>query len=364
VNGLRIVAGNANPDLARKVAELVVEKFNTRYVEFIDEVLRERRGAPLEGVRDPLKFEDVWCEAKVKYFPDNEVYAHVERTVRGQCVFVIQPTCPPRQGTSSGEPGPKTVNDHLMELLLLIDALKRASAEKICAVVPYFGYARQDRKTEGRVPISARLVANLIERAGATRVLAVELHASQIQGFFDIPLDHLRTDHLFARHIRAHHPDWLEDLVVVSPDLGGLFRARRVAERLQSPGFATLAKRRFDGGRLEVLLVIGDVKGKRVLLVDDILSTGGTLLRAVDRLIEQGAKEVYAACTHGIFAGDALERIEASPLSRIIVTDTIPQAAAEGHPLVEVVSVADDLAEAIIRIYLGLSISELLVRGR
>ena len=269
MNGLRIVAGNANPDLARKVAELVVEKFNTRYVEFIDEVLRERRGAPLEGVRDPLKFEDVWCEAKVKYFPDNEVYAHVERTVRGQCVFVIQPTCPPRQGTPPGEPGPKTVNDHLMELLLLIDALKRASAEKICAVVPYFGYARQDRKTEGRVPISARLVANLIERAGATRVLAVELHASQIQGFFDIPLDHLRTDHLFARHIRAHHPDWLEDLVVVSPDLGGLFRARRVAERLQSPGFATLAKRRFDGGKLEVLLVIGDVKGKRVLLVDD-----------------------------------------------------------------------------------------------
>jgi len=364
VNGLKIVAGNANPDLARKVTELVVEKFNTRYVDFLDEVLRERRGGALERAMDPLRFEDVWCEARVHYFPDNEVYAHVGKTVRGQCVFVIQPTCPPRPGAPADGAGPRTVNDHLMELLLLIDALKRASAERICAVVPYFGYARQDRKTEGRVPISARLVANLIERAGATRVLAIELHASQIQGFFDIPLDHLRTDHLFARHIQAHHPDWLEDLVVVSPDIGGLFRARRVAERLRSPGFATLAKRRFDGKRLEVLLVIGDVAGKRVLLVDDILSTGKTLLEAVNRLMDEGAEEVYAACTHGIFAGDALERIEASPLSRVIVTDTIPQAAAADHPKVEVISVAEDLAEAIIRIYLGLSISELLVRGR
>ena len=313
MNGLKIVAGNANPDLARRVTELVVEKFNTRYVDFLDEVLWERRGASLERAVDPLRFEDVWCEATVSYFPDNEVYAHVGKTVRGQCVFVIQPTCPPRDGAPPGVAGPKTVNDHLMELLLLIDALKRASAERICAVVPYFAYARQDRKTEGRVPISARLVANLIERAGATRVLAMELHASQIQGFFDIPVDHLRTDHLFARHIQAHHPDWLEDLVVVSPDIGGLFRARRVAERLRSPGFATLAKRRFDGGRLEMLLVIGDVRGKKVLLVDDILATGGTLLRAADRLVEEGATDVYAACTHGIFAGDALERLESSP---------------------------------------------------
>jgi ribose-phosphate pyrophosphokinase len=363
VNGLKIVSGNANPGLAKKVTELVVEKFNTRYVDFLDEVLWERRSTSLERAMDPLRFEDVWCEARVSYFPDNEVYAHVEKTVRGQCVFVIQPTCPPRDGLSPGGPGPRTVNDHLMELLLLIDALKRASAERICAVVPYFGYARQDRKTEGRVPISARLVANLVERAGATRVLAMELHASQIQGFFDIPVDHLRTDHLFARHIQARHPDWVDNLVVVSPDIGGLFRARRVAERLQSP-FATLAKRRFERGKLDVLLVIGDVDGKKVLLVDDILSTGGTLLRAVYRLKEQGAAEIYAACTHGIFAGDALERIETSPLSRVIVTDTIPQAAAVDHPKVEVISVAEDLAEAIIRIYLGLSISELLVRGR
>ena len=360
MNGLKIVAGNANPQLARKITELVVEKFNTKYVDYLDELCRPRRERLGEEV-EPLTFEDVWCDAEVSYFADNEVYAHVERTVRGQCVFVIQPTCPPRELPPPGEPAPRSVNDHLMELLLLIDALRRASAERICAVTPYFGYARQDRKTEGRVPISARLVANMIERAGASRVLAIELHASQIQGFFDIPLDHLRTDHLFARHIQANHPEWLEDLVVVSPDIGGLFRARRVAERLHAP-FATLAKRRFRGGDLEVLLVIGEVKGKKVLLVDDILSTGGTLIRAANKLLEDGAKEVYAACTHGIFAGKALKDIEESPLSRIVVTDTIPQTAT--HPNVEVISVADDLAEAIIRIYLGLSISELLVRGR
>jgi len=363
VNGLKIVAGNANPELAKRITELVVEKFNTKYADFLDELCRDRRGK-LAGDVVPLSFEDVWCEAEVSYFPDREVYAHVEKTVRGHFVFVVQPTCPPR-GVPRGpeKPGPQTVNDIVMELLLLVDALKRASAERICAVTPYFGYARQDRKTEGRVPISARLLANMIERAGTSRVLAIELHASQIQGFFDIPLDHLRTDHLFARHIQANHPEWLEDLVVVSPDIGGLFRARRVAERLHAP-FATLAKRRFRGGDLEVLLVIGEVRGKKVLLVDDILSTGGTLIRAANKLLEDGAREVYAACTHGIFAGDALEQIESSPLSRVVVTDTIPQATTAAHPKVEVISVADDLAEAIIRIYLGLSISELLVRGR
>ncbi len=363
MNGLKIVTGNANPELARRITELVVEKFNTKYADFLDELCRDRRGRLREEL-PPLRLEDVWCEAEVSYFPDGEVYAHVEKTVRGQYVFVVQPTCPPRaEPLDPKKPGPQTVNDIVMELLLLVDALRRASAERVCAVTPYFGYARQDRKTEGRVPISARLLANLIERAGTSRVLAVELHASQIQGFFDIPLDHLRTDHLFARHIQTHHPEWLEDLVVVSPDIGGLFRARRVAERLHAP-FATLAKRRFRGGDLEVLLVIGEVKGKKVLLVDDILSTGGTLIRAAKKLLEEGAREVYAACTHGIFAGNALQELESSPLSRIIVTDTIPQAAAKDHPMVEVVSVADDLAEAIIRIYLGLSISELLVRGR
>lgn len=362
MNGLKIVTGNANPELAKRVTELVVEKFNTKYADFMDELCRDRRNR-LRQEPAPLRFEDIWCEAEVSYFPDGEVYAHVEKTVRGQHVFVVQPTCPPRYpGGDPGGRGPRTVNDAVMELLLLIDALRRASAERICAVTPYFGYARQDRKTEGRVPISARLLANLIERAGADRVLAVELHASQIQGFFDIPLDHLRTDHLFARHIQAHHPEWMEDLVVVSPDIGGLFRARRVAERLHA-SFATLAKYRRNRNP-KVLLVIGDVKGKKALLVDDILSTGGTLVQAAERLREEGALEVYAACTHGVFAAGSLERLAASPLSRVVVTDTIPQTATKDHPLVEVISVAEDLAEAIIRIYLGLSISELLVRGR
>ena len=359
--GLKVVSGNAHRRLAQRVTELIVEKLNTKYSRFVGGIVRERFGAAID---DPLKYEHIWCEADVRYFPDREVYAHVTQTVRGQYVFVIQPTCPPRDPDLDEEHRAYSVNDHVMELLLLIDALKRASAEKICAVVPYFGYARQDRKTEGRVPISARLLANLIERAGATRVLAVELHASQIQGFFDIPLDHLRTDHLIARHIKEEHPDWLENLVVVSPDIGGLFRARRVAERLHQAEFATLAKRRFRDKGVEVLLVIGDVRGKRVLIVDDILATGGTLIRAAEKLIEEGAREVYAACTHGIFARDALKSIEDSPLSRVIVTDTIPQADLGNHPKVEVISVADDLAEAIIRIYLGLSISELLVRSR
>ncbi len=332
---LRIISGRAHPDLALRVAELLAQRMH-------------------KGL------DEIWCETDIRRFPDGEIYVHVKKTVRRKHVFVVQPTCP-----SELDGRPTSVNDNLMELLLLIDALKRASAEEIGAVIPYFGYARQDRKTEGRVPISAKVAANLIQDSGATRVLAMELHASQIQGFFDIPLDHLRTDHLFANHIKERHPDWIPNLVVASPDIGGVFRARRVAERLHRP-LAVVAKRRDERkGELEVMHVIGDVAGMDVLIVDDIISTGSTLLRAAEALYKAGAQRVFAACTHGVFAGDALERLERSPLRALIVTDTIPQRRAlEQSHKIEVISVAEELAEAIYRIYTGRSVSELLVRTR
>lgn len=321
---LRILSGRANPPLAKAVAQ--------------------RLGLEL----CPADSEDLTPGR----FPDGEVRVQVQKTVRGRQVFVIQPTSPP-------------VNEHLMELLLMVDALKRASAAMVCAVIPYFGYARQDRKKKGRVPISARLVANLFETAGVDRVLTVELHAGQIQGFFNVPVDHLRTDRLFADHIKAQHPDWLDPLVVVSPDIGGVWRARRVGKELERPlAIVEKHRRSTTAEEPEVYNVIGDVRGCNVLLVDDILATGSTLVVAANRLLEEGARNVYAAVSHGLFTEGALELIENSPLHTLLVTDTIahrPEVAE--HPRVEIVSVAQILADAIHRIFSCRSVSDLLVRS-
>ncbi len=291
------------------------------------------------------------CTAAVDTFADEEIRVHVQQTVRGKAVFIVQPTSPP-------------VNDHLMELLLIVDALRRASAGMICAVVPYFGYARQDRKKRGRVPISARLVANLMETAGVDRVLTVELHAGQIQGFFNVPMDHLRTDRLFAEHLLTRHPDWMDALTVVSPDLGGVWRARRVAKELRTT-MAIVEKHREDTDREapESIQVIGDVKDRDVLIVDDILSTGSTLCRAAEALADAGARRLLAACTHGVFAGAALDILQASPLHKVFVTDTIHHEQGLAHPKVEMVSIAPLLADAIRRIHCCKSVSDLLVRS-
>ncbi len=321
---MRILTGRANQPLAQKVAE--------------------RLGVEL----CPADGQDLVPGR----FPDGEVRVEVQHTVRGKEVFVIQPTSPP-------------VNEHLMELLLMIDALKRASARMICAVIPYFGYARQDRKKKGRVPISARLVANLLETAGVNRVLTVELHAGQIQGFFNVPVDHLRTDKLFAEHIRTVHPDWLDPLVVVSPDIGGVWRARRVAKELERPlAIVEKHRRNTSDEEPEVYNVIGDVKGRSVLLVDDILATGRTLYQAAEKLAEKKAKRVFAAVTHGLFTGEALSLLEDSPLQKLLVTDTIAhRVQVAQHPKVEIVSVARLLADAIHRIFSCRSVSDLLVRS-
>jgi ribose-phosphate pyrophosphokinase len=285
------------------------------------------------------------CAVEVSRFPDGEIFVHIEENVRGADAFVIQPTCPP-------------VNENLMELLIMIDALKRASAGRITAVIPYYGYARQDRKHIGRVPITAKLVANLIETAGADRVLTLDLHAGQIQGFFDIPVDNLMIDPIFIDYFRSRGlAD--EETVIVSPDLGAVKRARAIAEGLKLP-LAIIEKRRVTSERVESLNLIGEVKGRRAIIIDDIISTGGTVLEASRLLERAGVKEIYAAFTHGVFAGDALERLRASPIKKIIVTDSIP--APKGR--IEVVSIAELLAEAIRRVHCEESLSALLTAGQ
>jgi ribose-phosphate pyrophosphokinase len=265
--------------------------------------------------------------------------------IRGMDVFVIQPTCPP-------------VNEHLMQLLLMMDAFKRSSASRITAVIPYYGYARQDRKDKPRVPISAKLIADLISAAGAARIVTVDLHAPAIQGFFDIPVDHLFAAPVFVRYIQKLE---IPDLVIVSPDAGGVERARAYAKRLGG-NLAIVDKRRNDAGVAELMHLVGDVKGLNALIVDDIVDTATTLTETAAALARAGAREVYACFTHGVLSGTAVEKLAASKLARTLVTDTIPiskEAAAKAR--IEVLSVAELLGEAIFRIHNNSSVSSLFI---
>jgi ribose-phosphate pyrophosphokinase len=283
--------------------------------------------------------------AQVRRFADNEVFATIDENVRGEDVFVIQSTSYP-------------ANDNLMELLIVVDALKRASAKRITAVMPYFGYARQDRKTGGRTPISAKLVANLITRAGADRVLTLDLHAGQIQGFFDIPTDNLLPSLLLASDIRAQYK--VEpDLMIVSPDIGGVVRARALAKRLDID-LAIVDKRRSGPGESEVMNIIGDVEGRRCILYDDIVDSAGTLCNAAKALIDQGASQVSAYISHGVLSGPAVERITGSVLTEVVITDSIeaPERVS-GCSKIRQISVAPLIGEAIRRIANEESVSKL-----
>jgi len=281
--------------------------------------------------------------ADVTHFSDGEIYVEINENVRGVNCFVVQSTCTP-------------VNLSLMELLIMIDALKRASAGSIVAVIPYFGYARQDRKVKPRTPITAKLVADLISAAGADRVVAMDLHAGQIQGFFNIPFDHLYGMPVFLDELRHMS---LTDVVVVSPDAGGVERARAFSKRLGG-GMAIIDKRRSARNVSEVMNVVGDVKGKTAIIVDDIIDTAGTLCNAARAVMDAGAVSVMASASHPVFSGNAIERIEASPLTQVIVTNTIPLSdAGRACSKVKVLSVARLLGEAVKRIHHGDSISSL-----
>jgi ribose-phosphate pyrophosphokinase len=282
-------------------------------------------------------------------FPDGEILTKIEEDVRGRDCFVVQSTYHP-------------VNAHLMELLIYIDCLKRASAHRITAVIPYFGYARQDRKDEGRTPITAKLVANLITAAGADRVLAMDLHAAQIQGFFDIPLDHLAAKPVLLNYFKQHR-DELDPICLVSPDVGNVKVASQYANDLGAD-FAIIDKRRKSGTEVAAGNIVGDVKGKTVVMVDDMISTGGTICEASKLVMDHGAKDVIAACTHPVLVGLAMERIKESPISRLVTTDTIP-CGNRCEPIadkLEELSVAEVLGEAIHRIHHNASISSMFRR--
>ena len=284
--------------------------------------------------------------AEVGAFSDGENFVSIYETVRGSDVFVVQSTSAP-------------VNDNLMEMLIMIDALKRASAGRITAVMPYFGYARQDRKTKPRDPISAKLVANLITRAGADRVLTMDLHASQIQGFFDIPVDNLLGNPIFTRHFAERFGDDVDGTMVVSPDVGSVARARAFAQKL-GMGLAIVDKRRQKANSSEVMNIIGDVRGKRVILFDDMVDTGGSLCGAAQALVELGgATEVVACASHGVLSGPAVDRIEKSVIKEVIFLDTIQPRADVKCDKIKYLSVAHMFAEAIERIYEEVSVSKL-----
>jgi len=309
---LKIFTGNAHPDLAHEIAQR----------------LRTKVG-----------------KASVDRFPDGEVRLQILENVRGTDVFVIQPTSRP-------------VNENLVELLIMLDALRRASADRITAVIPYYGYARQDRKDRPRVPISSKLVADILTSAGTDRVLALDLHAGQIQGYFNIPVDHLFATPVTVGYFKRLK---LKNLVVVSPDPGGVERARAFAKRMGVP-LAILDKRREDAQKVEVMNVIGEVKDKTCLLVDDMIDTGGTLTRGAWALRDQGASKVYACCTHGVFAADAVQKIVEAPLEQLVTTNSIPiTSEAAQCPKIKVLSVAKLLAEAIASIHNETSVSKLFI---
>ena len=310
---LKLFTGNANPKLAKEIAEYL--------------------GLELG-------------KAFVGKFNNGEIQVMIDESVRGKDVFVIQPTCQP-------------ANDTLMELLIMADAFKRASARHITAVVPYYGYARQDRKTRGREPITSKLVADLMTTAGITRVVTMDLHAGQIQGFFDIPVDHLGSASIIAKYINQKKQDCdMGDIVVVSPDLGGVTRARDLADRVGAP-IAIIEKRRPRPGVAEVMNIIGDIKGKTCILVDDIVDTAGSLCGGAKALKQMGADRVYAACAHAVLSDPAVERIKNSVITELIITNTIPLPEEKQIDKIKVLSVAPLLGEAIMRIFHDVSVSRL-----
>ncbi|WP_170005975.1 ribose-phosphate diphosphokinase [Bacillus fonticola] len=283
-------------------------------------------------------------KCSVTRFSDGEIQINIEESIRGCDVFVIQSTSAP-------------VNDNIMELLILIDALKRASAATVNIVMPYYGYARQDRKARAREPITSKLVANLLETAGAARVITLDLHAPQIQGFFDIPIDHLMGVPILAKYFK-NKPIPQEDVVIVSPDHGGVTRARKMAERLKAP-IAIIDKRRPKPNVAEVMNIVGNIDGKVAILIDDIIDTAGTITLAANALIENGAKEVYACCTHPVLSGPAIERIENSKIKELVVTNSIVLPEEKKTEKVVQLSVAELIGEAIIRVYENQSVSTL-----
>lgn len=281
-------------------------------------------------------------KSSVSRFSDGEVQINIEESIRGCDTFVIQSTSAP-------------ANEHLMELLIMIDALKRASAKTINVVLPYYGYARQDRKARAREPITAKLVANLLETAGATRVISLDLHATQIQGFFDIPVDQLLAVPLLADYFQEKK---LDDIVIVSPDHGGVVRARKMADRLKAP-IAIIDKRRPKPNVSEVMNIIGDVEGKTAIIIDDIIDTAGTITLAASALIERGAKEVYACCTHPVLSGPAVDRINNSKIKELVVTNSIPLSEDKLSSKIKPLSVASLLAKAIVHVHEERSVSQL-----
>lgn len=279
---------------------------------------------------------------KIANFSDGEIYVQVQDSVRGADVFLVQPISHP-------------INYNMMELLIMLDAFKRASAHSVTAVIPYYAYARQDRKAQGREAITAKLVANLLTTSGATRVVAMDLHAPQIQGFFDILMDHLHASPVLVEYLRKKR---LEDLVIVSPDVGGVARARAYAKKMDAP-LAIIDKRRPKHNTAEVLNIIGDIKGKNCVIIDDLVDTAGTLTEVARLLIKEGAREVFACATHGVLSGPAIERLEDSPLSELIITNTIPLPPEKQISKIKVLSVAGLLGEAILRIHEDTSVSTL-----
>ncbi len=306
---IKIFSGNANRELAEEIARAI--------------------GVPVGN-------------AEVTTFSDGEIAVNINETVRGTDVFVVQPTCPP-------------VNDNLMELLIMIDAFKRASAGRITAVLPYYGYARQDRKAKARDPITAKLVADILTTAGADRVLTMDLHASQIQGYFNIPVDHLLGVPILAKYFQEKN---LKDVVVVSPDLGSVTRARNFANHLDAP-IAIIDKRRPKANVSEIMNIIGDIEGKTVILVDDLIDTAGTITNAANALKEFGAVEVYACCTHPVLSGPAYERIQNSAIKELVVTNTVKLPKDKQMDKIKTITVAPIIAEAILRIYKNISVSKL-----
>lgn len=284
-------------------------------------------------------------EVEVKKFADGEITINIEESVRGQHVFIVQPTSAP-------------ANEHIMEVLVLADALKRASAASIAVIMPYYGYSRQDRKARSRQPITAKLVANLYTAAGVNRLICMDLHAGQIQGFFDIPIDNFPAAPSLAAHFRKKK---LKNVVIVSPDHGGVTRARAFARFLEAP-LAIIDKRRPEPNRAEVMNIIGDVKGQVVIMVDDIIDTGGTLVAGAEALMKAGAVEIYAAATHGVFSNGATERLQNSPISQIVVTNTIPLAKEDERPKIKQLSVGPLLGEAILHILKDEPISQIFNR--